>query len=439
MINWLLEKLNFSFVITKTSIISTNVEFYLKTSLISNCFTLMIVFLYIINTIYSIGYLNFERDKEKARFHCFTLLSVITTIFLSYSANLFTAFIFYDLLSVFTYFLVKHHKDNDSEQHAFIYAMYLILPSMLFLLPAIISVYSVAQHTNFVEGGILSSHPVSKTFINLIFLMFIYGISKTALYPLHKWLIHAMVAPAPVSALLHAVLVVKGGLFFLYKVVNETFGIEFLQSNIYTLFGIYWPIYIAIISIVVSAIFAIGSENIKQRLAYSTISQIGYISMCLFYFSKESIFGAQMHFLCHSFAKICLFYYAGYMLARYHVANVSELKYNRNHLNVFLSIMFLIPCISLMSFPLTIGFMGKHSMIEGILYKQEDFLLLITMIVGIFLCIIYLYPIVYHLLSFNTKSQRYFVKQYFSTFCIYFSVFLISFTIILGFFVLYHH
>ena len=433
MLSWLLAKLHVECTIFTTRILSTNVDLTLSTSFTSNCFVLLIVFMYIMTTIYSIGYLTFERDKHKVRFHIFTFLSVITCIGLAYSANLFTAFIFYDLLSVFTYMLVRHHADENSETHAFQYAMYLILPSMLFLLPAIISVYQITEYTDFIAGGILSEYPISNIYINFLFLLFIYGISKTALYPLHRWLIHAMVAPSPVSALLHAVLVVKGGLFFLYKVINETFGLELLRENIYTFFGLHWPIYIAGLSIILAALSAINSENIKQRLAYSTISQIGYISLCLFCFTEESINGAKMQFLAHSFAKISLFYYAGYLLARYHCTNVSELKYTRNRLNIVLSILWLIPCASLMSMPMTIGFISKHIIITGAINKLQDLMLLLIFFAGMLLCISYLSPIINHLTSFNNKNKK-FSRQYGSTFCVYFSAFIIAVCVIAGYF-----
>ena len=435
MINWLLKTLDFNKVIFDTSILSTNISLCLKTSLIANLFVLMVVFLYIITTIYSIGYLTFERDKRKPRFHILTALSVLTTICLAYSNNLFTAFIFYDLLSVCTYMLVKHHGDEESEKHALIYALYLLIPSMLFLLPAIIIVYNIAEHTDFVVGGILSQHPISKSYVNIIFLMFMYGISKTALYPLHKWLIHAMVAPSPVSALLHAVLVVKGGLFLLYKVIVETFGLEFLQQNIYTISNIPFPVYIAGFGIVMAGVSAIASDNIKQRLAYSTISQIGYISMCFFCFTKESIFAGQMQFLAHSITKISLFYYAGYLLARYHTTKISELKFERNHFNIVLSILWIIPTLSLMSMPFTAGFISKHAIVGGTIHLLPDIKFFILIFVGMLLCILYLYPILYHLISFNNHIKR-FTGQYFSTFCVYFSVAIISICIILLFFIL---
>ena len=216
----LLQKLKFEKIIFSTDFIYRNIDITLKTSSISNCFVVMIVFLYVLTSIYSIGYLHFEKDKRRIRFHILMFVSSLTTICLAYSNNLFTAFIFYDLLSVLTYQLVKHHGDEHSERSALSYALYLLLPSMMFLLPAIIYIYTITGHTNFVVGGILKSIPISKPFINLLFLMFIYGISKIALYPLHKWLLYAMVAPSPVSALLHAVLVVKGGLFFFFIVIN---------------------------------------------------------------------------------------------------------------------------------------------------------------------------------------------------------------------------
>ena len=433
-----LQLLSFIKTIVKTSIISPNIHFWLQTSFISNCFVVMVVFLYLTTTIYSVGYLYFEHDQRKFRFHFITLLAVLTTICLAYSKNLFTAFVFYDLLSVFTYLLVAHHKDQNSESHAFIYLSYLIIPSMVLLLPAIIYIYNIADHTSFVEGGILSKIPISKQMVNILFLMTIYGISKTALYPLHKWLIHAMVAPSPVSALLHAVLVVKGGLFLLYKVINETFGVEFLSENIYRIYGTPWPVYVAGYGIIMAAISATASENIKQRLAYSTISQIGYISMCLFCFTKEAVFAAQMHFLAHSFAKISLFYYAGYLLIRYHVRNVSELKIRRNRVNIILSISWLVPILSLFAVPPTFGLYSKHIMIDSLIQQNNNIAFLLVLFFGLILSVFYLFPLIYHLISFdNTRNKQNSIdiKEIFYYACMYIPVIVIACAIIFGFYI----
>ena len=428
----LLQKLKFEKIIFSTDFIYRNIDITLKTSFISNCFVVMIIFLYVLTSIYSIGYLHFEKDKRRIRFHILMFVSSLTTICLAYSDNLFTAFIFYDLLSVLTYQLVKHHGDEHSERSALSYALYLLLPSMMFLLPAIIYIYTITGHTNFVVGGILKSIPISKPFINLLFLMFIYGISKIALYPLHKWLLYAMVAPSPVSALLHAVLVVKGGLFFLYKVINEIFGLTFLRENIYTIYGIYWPVYIACISIIFSAISAITSNNIKQRLAYSTISQIGYVSLCLFFFTENSVFAGQLQFLAHSLAKISLFYYAGYMLVRYHTANINELKFSRNNISVFWSVLWIIPIISLMSMPLTFGFISKHAIISGIVNRM---VILLVLIVGMIMCILYLFPILLHVVNCELINRRFSIKdQTFYTLCMYIPVLVVA-CLIVGLFV----
>lgn len=435
MISFLLHKLNFEKIILSSKLLSQNLDITLKTSFISNCFVVIIIFLYILTAIYSIGYLNFEKDKRKIRFHILMFVSSLTTICLAYSNNLFTAFIFYDLLSVFTYMLVKHHRDEKSEKKALLYAFYLLLPSMVLLLPAVILVYIIAGHTNFSPNGILINIPLSKQFVNILFLMFIYGISKIAIYPLHKWLIHAMVAPSPVSALLHAVLVVKGGLFLLYKVIVEIFGLEFLQQNIYTIYGIYWPVYIVGIGIIISAISSISSENIKQRLAYSTISQIGYISMCFFCFTKNSILAGQLQFLAHSLAKISLFYYAGYLLARYHVSNINELKFTRNKFSIFWSILWIIPIISLMSMPLTIGYIGKHFIISSI---ANRFIIISILITGMVLCCLYLYPLLLHLMTFNNQNRRFpFFDQLFSKICIYVPVLIVSCLIIYLYFLIH--
>ena len=428
MLAWLLKHLDFEVQLLRTSVLSDHVELVLKTSLVSNCFVAIILFLYLITTLYSIGYLTFERDKHKVRFHSFIALSSLMAIGLAYSANLFTAFIFYDLLSVCTYMLVKHHGDENSEKHALTYAYYLLLPSMILLLPAIILIYNFAGHTNFIVGGVLGGIPISQLMINILFFMCIYGISKTAIYPLHKWLIHAMVAPSPVSALLHAVLVVKGGLFLMYKVINETFGLEFLRQNIYSFNGVYWPELLAGASIILAAVSAIASDNIKQRLAYSTISQIGYVSLCMFCFTDEAMAAAKMQFVAHSFAKINLFFYAGYLMARYHATTVSELKFTRNRLPVVLSIMWLVPAISLMSMPITLGFLSKHSMVHGLITGLNFASLanLFVLVAGMFLCIAYLYPLIFHMLSFTTSQNRKRTGQFWSTFLVYLSVFIVS-------------
>ena len=422
-------------ILFTSKILSSNISLVFKTSFISNCFVLMIIFLYSLTAIYSIGYLNFERDKQKLRFHILMFSASFITICLAYADNLFTAFIFYDLLSVCTYMLVKHHGDNESETNALMYLFYLILPSMILLLPAIIAVYIIAGHTKFTNGGMLLDVPLSSNSINILFLLFLYGISKTALYPLHKWLIHAMVAPSPVSALLHAVLVVKSGLFFMYKVITEIFGIELLQQNIYKIWNISWPVYIAGISIILAGISAINSKNIKQRLAYSTISQIGYISMCLFCFSEKATTAAQLQFLSHSFAKISLFFYAGYLLSRYAVKNVDELKFRKNHFNVFISIIWLVPVLSLMSMPLTFGYISKHAITSSIILQSQDITILMVIIIGIILCILYLHPIFYHLITFNIKNTRFDLNniQIWPTLCIYIPTTIISLLIVFGF------
>ena len=437
MLNSLINILYTEKILFTSKILSSNISLTFKTSFVSNCFVLMIIFLYSLTAIYSIGYLNFERDKRKIRFHILMFIASLITICLAYADNLFTAFIFYDLLSVCTYMLVKHHSDNESEKNALMYLFYLILPSMLLLLPAIIAVYIVAGNTTFTTGGIFTNIPLSSNTINILFLLFVYGISKTALYPLHKWLIHAMVAPSPVSALLHAVLVVKSGLFLMYKVITEIFGLEILQQNIYKLWNIYWPVYIAGISIIFAGMSAINSKNIKQRLAYSTISQIGYISMCLFCFSQKAIIAAQLQFLSHSFAKISLFFYAGYLLSRYAVKNVDELRFRKNHFNIFMSIVWLVPVLSLMSMPLTFGFISKHAITSSIILQLQDIGILLVIVIGIILCILYLYPILYHLITFNTNDSRFDVKniQIFPTLCIYIPTTIISLLIIFGFMV----
>ena len=159
--------------------------------------------------------------------------------------------------------------------------------------------------------------------------------------------------------------------------------------------------------------------------------------MCLFCFSQKAIIAAQLQFLSHSFAKISLFFYAGYLLSRYAVKNVDELRFRKNHFNIFMSIVWLVPVLSLMSMPLTFGFISKHTITSSIILQLQDIGILLVIVIGIILCILYLYPILYHLITFNTNDSRFDVKniQIFPTLCIYIPTTIISLLIIFGFMV----
>ena len=181
---------------------------------------------------------------------------------IAFAGNLLTLFVFYEVLTLSTYPLVTHAGHEKARNAGRVYLGILISTSIGLLLPAIIWVWYVAGTTDFTAGGILAGH-ISGPLLTLLAALFVFGIGKAAVMPTHRWLPAAMVAPTPVSALLHAVAVVKAGVFSVVKVVAYIFGLELLQ----TAPGIEWLLYIACFTVVVASIIALQQDNLKKRLA----------------------------------------------------------------------------------------------------------------------------------------------------------------------------
>ena len=183
--------------------------------------------LWIVNSIYSIGYMRGNKESKQTRFYVFFALSLAATIGIAFAANLFTLFLFYEALTLCTYPLVSHKGDEKTVRSARVYLGILLLTSIGLLLPAIIWTYSVAGTGEFTPGGILQGQ-LEGPALGLLLGLFVFGIGKAAVMPVHRWLPAAMVAPTPVSALLHAVAVVKAGVFTITKVIVYIFGVDYL-------------------------------------------------------------------------------------------------------------------------------------------------------------------------------------------------------------------
>jgi multicomponent Na+:H+ antiporter subunit D len=385
--------------------IVSNVYFLLKSSNISNIFVILICILYPITTIYSIAYLHLTQDKNRGRFHFFVSCAVVSTICFAYSGNLFTSFVFYDILTVGTYFLVLHNHTEQAKRGALQYMLYLIIPSIALLLPAIIEVYDISGTTDFKSGGILHLIPLSKLWINLLYGMFVFGTAKSAIIVMHRWLVFAMVAPVPVSGLLHAVLVVKSGVFLLMQITINIFGIEFLKENILTIYNISWPIYIAIFTLLFGSFSAISADNLKKRLAYSTISQISYILLSIFYFSKKAIYAGMIHFVAHSFAKLNIFFYVGILHTKYKISYISDLIKSTQKVGFVMMISLLLCIFSIIGLPPTLGFTSKYNLILSLLNNQNDLIIFIAFLISAITTVIYLMPFFYHIISFEDNQK----------------------------------
>ena len=230
--------------------------------------------LWLFSIIYSAGYLRFKNDVKQTRFFIYFALSIGASIGLAFSSNLISAFIFYELLTLVTFPLVTHNGTAEAKQAGRSYLICLLGGSIAFMLPAIVAVYALSGSVDFIAGGIIFKPDVSHNALMLVFLLFLFGAAKAAIIPMHGWLPKAMVAPAPVSALLHAVAVVTGGVFIIAKVIIYVFGadnIEFASILKEIL------IYITMATIVISGIMALFQPQIKKRLAYSTISNLSFI------------------------------------------------------------------------------------------------------------------------------------------------------------------
>ncbi len=253
-------------------VIAPNLELLLHADALSMLFVTLSALLWLVTTVYAIGYL--EHSPHRSRFFGFFSLCVSATVGLALAGNLVTFVMFYEFLTLATYPLVAHKGSHEARKAARLYLAYTFTGGLL-LLVAVVWLKSIAGPLTFVQGGILDSLPAeTHSALRWIFLLMIVGLGvKAALVPLHGWLPKAMVAPAPVSALLHAVAVVKAGAFGIVRVVYDVYGVEFAA-----VLGVLVPLGIVVaFTIVYGSTLALFQDELKKRLAYSTVSQVSYI------------------------------------------------------------------------------------------------------------------------------------------------------------------
>ena len=302
------------------------------------------------------------------------------------SANLITLFLFYELLTLSTYPLVTHAGTAEARRGGRVYLGILIGTSMAFLLPAIIATWYFTGSVTFEAGGILAGK-ISPLTTGILFALFAFGIGKAALMPFHRWLPAAMVAPTPVSALLHAVAVVKAGVFSLLKIVIYVFGIDLLAQN-----GVRdLMLWVVAITILGASVVAMHQDNLKRRLAYSTISQLSYVVLGAVLASAAGVAGAAIHIATHAVGKITLFFCAGAILVAAHKTRVSELDGLGRQMPVTMGA-FLIASISIAGLPPLAGMWGKWYLAVGALDSGYAMLVGVLM-VSTLLNIAYLIPI----------------------------------------------
>ncbi|RVU86386.1 monovalent cation/H+ antiporter subunit D family protein [Leucothrix sargassi] len=351
-------------------------------------FALVAATLWPINSLYSIGYMRGNNERKQTRFYMLFALALSSVMGIAFSGNLLSLFVFYEVLTLTTYPLVTHAGHENAKNAGRVYLGILISTSIGLLLPAVIWVWYATGTTDFTSGGILAGH-VSGPLLTLLAALFIFGIGKAAVMPTHRWLPAAMVAPTPVSALLHAVAVVKAGVFSVVKVVAYIFGIELLQ----TAPGIEWLLYIACFTVVVASIVALQQDNLKKRLAYSTISQLSYVVMGALILAPLSMVGAAMHIAVHAFGKITLFFAAGSIYTASKKTNISQLNGIGRRMPWTMTA-FSIGAVSMIALPPAAGFLSKWYLLMGA-SEQQQYVAMVVIVLSTLLNAAYFVPIIY--------------------------------------------
>ncbi len=358
-------------------------------------FALVASFLWIVTSIYANGYMNGNNEKHQPRFYIFFALSIFAAMGIAMAGNMFTLFLFYEFLTLCTFPLVTHSGTEAARKSGRIYLGILLGTSLCFLLPAIIWTFSLTGTLDFdaSANGILSGK-AGATITGILLFLYVYGIGKAALMPIHRWLPAAMVAPTPVSALLHAVAVVKAGVFTLVKVIIYIFGIDNLKELIdENWFAGGWLIYIAGFTIISASVIALRSDNLKRRLAYSTISQLSYVIMAVAIFSPLAVVAAAFHIVAHAVGKITLFFAAGSIYTASGKTNVSQLNGIAKRMPYTMAA-FTIAALSMIGLPPAIGFLTKYYMLLGA-FTEGQFFAIIVIILSTLLNAAYFLPIIF--------------------------------------------
>lgn len=354
-------------------------------------FALGASFLWILTSFYSIGYMRTLDEHAQTRYFACFAIALSTTMGVAFSANLFTMFLFYEGLTIITYPLVGHKDTAEAKAGARKYAVYLLGAAKAFLVAAIILTYNYAGTLEFAKGGMFpaavqAAHPV---LLSVVFVLFLFGFAKSAVMPFHGWLPAAMVAPTPVSALLHAVAVVKTGVFTVLRVIFFVFGTGLMKDlgvDIFTLL-------FASFTILMASVIALSRDNLKARLAFSTVSQLSYIVLGAALLTKSGMTGGIIHITNHAFAKITLFFCAGSIYVSSHRTEISQLSGIAKKMPWTMTA-FAIATLSMIGVPGVCGFITKWYLIVGALERQS-IAILVVLLASSLLNAAYFGPIVY--------------------------------------------
>ena len=359
LVAWLAWKVSQGVIYDVSFTMLPGLDFKLQADPLAILFISLSAILWLITTLYSVGYL--ERGPHRARFFGFFSLCVAATVGIAMAGNLFTFLIFYELLTLATYPLVIHKGSAEALRAGRVYLTYTLAGGLVLLL-GVMGLWVLTGTTDFVPGGVMGDAPVTHRLATQVLFVVLVGALgvKAALFPLHAWLPIAMVAPAPVSALLHAVAVVKAGAFGIMRVVYEVFGIETAQA-----IGMTAPLAaLAGITIIYGSLKAITQDDIKKRLAYSTVSQVSYITLGVALASPIAAIGALAHLIHQGLMKITMFMAAGNLAEGLGVTKVSQMDgVGRQMPGTMLA--FSLAALAMIGLPPLAGFVSKWYLAQG--------------------------------------------------------------------------
>ncbi len=351
-------------------------------------FALVASFLWMVTTLYSIGYMRGLNEHSQTRYFAFFALALSATIGVAFSANLLTLYLFYEILSLATYPLVVHHQDREAKISGRRYLTFILGSSIALVLPAMLYCYHVTGTLEFSTQGIFTGD-ISKPAVTVLLLMFLFGFAKAGIMPFHSWLPAAMVAPTPVSALLHAVAVVKVGVFSIVRIITCFFGIDLMASfNLGPLVAA-----IASVTILVGSFIALSQDELKRRLAFSTISQLSYIVLGVALLTPKGLLGGVIHIAMHAFGKITLFFCAGAIFVASGKKYISQMDGLGKKMPVTFAAFF-VGALGVIGLPPTGGFYSKWFLVLGTL-ESHQIVFMVVLLLSSFLNAFYFLPIVF--------------------------------------------
>ncbi len=353
-------------------------------------FALVASILWLLTSVYSMGYMGTLQEHAQTRFYACFALALSATLAVAFAANLLTMYIFYEILSISTWPLVAHHQDLEARTGGRKYLTYLLGTSIGLALPAIIYAYHVTGgDMGFASHGFLAGN-VQGSEALILLLMLVFGFAKAGLMPFHSWLPGAMVAPTPVSALLHAVAVVKVGVFCILRVFTGVFGFALLRE-----LGIAEVIsWVAAFTVLVASLIALTQDNLKRRLAFSTIGQLSYIVLGVSLLTDKGLVGSMLHIGMHAFGKITLFFCAGAIFVATGKKTISQMTGIGRQMPVTMAAFF-VGSLSVVGMPLTGGFLSKFYLLWGTA-EAGELVLLGVFLLSSLLNAAYFFPIVFN-------------------------------------------